>query len=70
LDRDIGTVPSAGSATYVNGIFTVTGAGSIQQGLTTDTMHFVYRPLSGDEAIIVRLLSLSGGNYDCRCDDS
>jgi len=61
LDSDIGAVPSAGSATYVNGIFTVTGAGSIQQGLATDRMHFVYRPLNGDEAIIARLLSLSGG---------
>ncbi|HVB56990.1 MAG TPA: IPT/TIG domain-containing protein, partial [Candidatus Acidoferrales bacterium] len=60
LDLDIGSVPSAGNASYSNGVFTVNGAGQI--GGTSDAMHFVYEPLSGDGSIVARVVSLTGSS--------
>src|SRR5207253_1788636 len=48
LDGDVGSVGIAGSASYANGTFTVKGSGNQING-TSDQMHFVYQPLSGDE---------------------
>jgi regulation of enolase protein 1 (concanavalin A-like superfamily) len=59
LDVDIGNFGLAGSATYSNGTFTINGAGSGIQG-TTDAMHFVYQPLSGDGSIVARVSSYTG----------
>ena len=53
-----GTV--TGSATYANGVFTVSGSGEWIYG-STDGMHFVYQPLSGNGSIVARVLNLSGG---------
>jgi hypothetical protein len=50
----------AGSASYANNVFTVSGAGAQIYG-TADAFHFVYQPLSGDGTIIARLVSLQGG---------
>ena len=61
LDQDIGKVGVAGSATYSGGVITVQGSGSI--GSTSDTMHFVYEPLSGNGSIVARVVSVSGGSY-------
>jgi RHS repeat-associated protein len=59
LDQDVGSTGMSGSATYSNGVFTVTGAGAEIYG-TSDSFHFVYLPLSGDGTIIARIVSLSG----------
>jgi RHS repeat-associated protein len=60
LNQDVGPVGLTGSATYTNGAFTVNGAGLSIRG-TSDGMHFVYRPVSGDVTIIARVTNLSGG---------
>ncbi|MGA8552876.1 MAG: DUF1349 domain-containing protein, partial [Candidatus Acidiferrales bacterium] len=59
LDQDVGSVGVGGSATYTNGTFTVNGDG---QGITgtSDAMHFVYQPLSGDGTIVARVVSVQG----------
>jgi|HubBroStandDraft_6_1064221.scaffolds.fasta_scaffold02149_4 RHS repeat-associated protein len=56
LDQDVGSVGSAGSATYASGVFTITGSGT---GIfnTADGMHFAYLPLSGNGSIIARVVS-------------
>jgi RHS repeat-associated protein len=54
LDQDVGAVGLAGSATYANGTFTVNGAGLSASG-TSDGVHFVYQPLSGDGTIVARV---------------
>ena len=59
-DGDVGSVGTAGSATYANGTFTVKGAGADISG-TADAFHFAYQALSGDGTIIARVASLSGG---------
>ena len=59
IDSDIGSVGLAGSATYANGTFTVHGAGQQIYG-NTDSFHFVYQPLSGDGAMVARVLSVQG----------
>jgi len=58
LDQDLGTVGLAGSASYNNGTFTVSGAGTSAWN-TADGLHLVYQPLSGDGSIIARVVSVS-----------
>jgi hypothetical protein len=53
-DTDVGPVSQAGSATYSNGTFTVTGGGG-NIGGSVDAMHFVYQTLVGDGSIIAQL---------------
>ena len=60
LDQDVGPVGLPGSATYANGIFTVNASGTGITG-TSDEMHFVYQPLSGNGTIVARVVSLTGG---------
>jgi RHS repeat-associated protein len=57
---DIGTVGLAGSATYSNGTFTVSGGGTLIGG-TADSFHFAYQQWSGDGTIVARLVSVQGG---------
>jgi RHS repeat-associated protein len=59
LDQDVGSVGSAGSATYANGVFTITGSGT---GIfsNADGMHFAYIPVSGNGSIIARVVSEQG----------
>ena len=61
LDQDIGTVAIAGSATYASGTFTVKGSGTGVNTSTSDGIHFVYQPLSGDGTIVAQITSLSSG---------
>jgi regulation of enolase protein 1 (concanavalin A-like superfamily) len=56
VDADLGTVGTAGSASYVNGVFTVQAAGNGMAG-TADGMNFLYQPLSGDGTIVARIVS-------------
>src|SRR5438132_5748323 len=62
LDGDVGSVGIAGSASYANGTFTVQASGAQISG-TSDQMHFVYQPLSGDGTIVARVVSAQGSNY-------
>jgi RHS repeat-associated protein len=61
LNRDVGSVAIAGSATFANGTFTVNGSGHGIAG-TADGMHFVYQPLTGDGTIIAEVASLSSSS--------
>jgi RHS repeat-associated protein len=56
MDADIGTVGAAGSASYANGVFTVSGAGNGFNG-TADAFNFAYQPLSNGGTIVARLVS-------------
>ncbi len=60
-DGDVGSVGLAGSATYANGTFTVKASGNYIW-YTTDQMHFVYQPLSGDGTIVGRIVSVQGAS--------
>ena len=63
LDQDVGAVGVAGNAGYANGTFTVAGAGQGTMYSTSDGIHFVYQPLSGDGTIIARVVSVQGSSY-------
>jgi regulation of enolase protein 1 (concanavalin A-like superfamily) len=56
-DRDIGSVPIAGSASYGDGAFTVTGSGEDIWG-TADAFHYTYQPVSGDVSVRARVASV------------
>jgi len=60
LDQDVGLVGLAGSASYANGTFTVAGAGQGTFSTSSDGLHFVYQPLSGDGTMVARVVSLQG----------
>jgi len=64
-DIDIGPVGVTGSATYLNGVFVVQGAGEIGSNGNSswDAFHFVYQQLSGDGTIVARVTSEQGGGY-------
>ena len=57
VDSDVGAVGVAGSASYANPTFTVTGAGADVWG-TADAFHFVYQGLDGDGTIVARVASV------------
>jgi RHS repeat-associated protein len=61
-DSDVGSVGTAGSASYSNGAFTVNGAGDGLFG-TSDGLNFAYQPISGDCTIVARLVT-SGTSSD------
>jgi fibronectin type 3 domain-containing protein/regulation of enolase protein 1 (concanavalin A-like superfamily) len=54
---DIGAVGLAGSATEVNGLFTIKGSGNDIWG-TADAFRFVYQPASGNASIQAEVLSV------------
>ena len=60
VGRRVGSVGVAGSTSYSNGTFTVSGSGQWIYG-SADGMHFAYVPLSGDGTIIARLAGVQGG---------
>ncbi len=62
LDQDVGLVGLAGSASYANGTFTVAGAGQGTFSTSSDGLHFVYQPLSGDGTMVARVVSLQGSS--------
>ena len=61
LNRDVGLLSLAGSATYANGVYTVKGAGTGIYG-TADAFQFVYQTLTGDGSIVARVSSLQGAS--------
>jgi regulation of enolase protein 1 (concanavalin A-like superfamily) len=60
-DMDIGGVGVAGSATFANGVFTVSGSGSDIWG-AQDEYHSVYQPLNGNGQITARVVSMDNTN--------
>jgi len=56
-DADIGDVGQAGTASYSNGTFSVTGAGADIWN-SADAFHYVYQPLSGDGTIVARVATV------------
>jgi hypothetical protein len=59
VQQDIGAVGVAGSASYSNGVFTISGAGPEIYG-TADGFHFVYQPMAGNGSIIARVVTVTG----------
>jgi regulation of enolase protein 1 (concanavalin A-like superfamily) len=60
-DQDVGSVGLAGSASYSNGAFTLTGSGADIWN-TADAFHFVYQPLTGDGQLTARVASVQEAN--------
>ena len=60
-DQDVGQVGVAGTASYVNGTFTVQASGQQVWG-TADGMNYLYQPLSGDGTIVARVVSSQGSS--------
>jgi regulation of enolase protein 1 (concanavalin A-like superfamily) len=61
-DGDVGSVSTAGSASYASGVFTVKASGQWIWDVA-DGMNFVYQPLSGDGTIVARVLGSQGSTY-------
>jgi regulation of enolase protein 1 (concanavalin A-like superfamily) len=59
-DRDIGSTPLIGAAYAQSGTFTSQGSGLGVLWSSTDNMHFVYQPWSGDGTIIAKVATLPG----------
>jgi len=55
-NQDVGTVQTAGTSTYTNGVFTVTGSGSVI-GATADSFQYAYSLVSSDGDYITRVTS-------------
>ena len=58
---DIGATGVAGSTSFSNGTFSVSGAGADVWG-TADALHFAYRSLTGDGSIVARVTSIQNVN--------
>ena len=60
-NSDVGATGAAGSTSYSNGTFTVTGAGADVWG-TADALQYAYRTLTGDGTIVARVVSIQNVN--------
>jgi hypothetical protein len=58
---DLGAVGQAGSATFDNGTFSVSGSGADIWD-SSDEFRFVYRPMVGDGTVVARVSSLTGSD--------
>jgi uncharacterized repeat protein (TIGR01451 family) len=56
VDADVGSPSPAGSAGYLNGVYTVNGSGTDIWG-TYDQFNYVHQPLTGNGTIIARVTS-------------
>lgn len=59
--QDVGPTGQAGSASFANGVFTVTGAGADIWG-TQDGFQFVNEPVSGNTTIVARVTGMQNTN--------
>ena len=57
-DADVGAPAVAGSASYANGVFTVSGSGADIWG-GSDQFNYVSQPLTGNASIVARVTSQS-----------
>jgi len=60
-NQDVGSTGLTGSASYSNGVFTVSGAGADVWG-TTDAFQYVSQTISGDVQIVARVSALQNTN--------
>jgi regulation of enolase protein 1 (concanavalin A-like superfamily) len=60
-NQDVGSTGLAGSASYANGVFTVSGAGADVWG-NTDAFQYVSQTTSGDVQIVARVSALQNTN--------
>ncbi|WP_200821547.1 hypothetical protein [Bryocella elongata] len=60
-DQDIGSVGIAGSASYSNGVFTVSGAGTSISG-AADQFNYAYQTAGTSHTITARVVSMSDTN--------
>jgi uncharacterized repeat protein (TIGR03806 family) len=58
---DVGSVGQLGSATYTNGVFTVSGSGA-DIFENADAFQFVYQPWSGDGQIVARVTGVQNSD--------
>jgi hypothetical protein len=63
--RDIGQPSPAGSASFANNAYTVSGAGADIWG-TTDAFQFVSQPAAGDTQIVARVTSVQNTNMSAK----
>jgi RHS repeat-associated protein len=61
-DGDVGSVGLSGSGSYAYGTFTVQGSGLGTLYYGADQLNFSYLPLSGDGALVARVVSVSGSS--------
>ena len=61
ISQDIGGPAAEGSASFDQGVFTISGSGQDIWG-TADQFHFMYQAVSGDVDIIARIDSMSPGD--------
>ena len=64
-NADVGAVAAAGSASYSNGTFTVTGSGN-DIWFNADEFHFVSQPWTGNGTIIARIAGLQNTNANAK----
>jgi regulation of enolase protein 1 (concanavalin A-like superfamily) len=62
VDKDIGVVGSAGSASAAGGVFTVVASGDDIWN-SNDAFHYVYMPVSGDFQFRARVTGLNWSDY-------
>jgi regulation of enolase protein 1 (concanavalin A-like superfamily) len=60
-NKDVGSTGLAGSATYTNGVFSVSGAGADIWG-SADAFQYVSQTTSGDVQIVARITALQNTN--------
>lgn len=65
-DLDIGTTSPAGSSSYNNNVWTVTGGGAEILTHAADGFHFVYKEVTGNCSIIAKVESVGGTALNAR----
>lgn len=65
-DLDIGTSSPAGSSSYNNNVWTVTGGGTEILTHAADGFHFVYKEVTGNFSIIAKVDSVGGTALNAR----
>jgi fibronectin type 3 domain-containing protein/regulation of enolase protein 1 (concanavalin A-like superfamily) len=65
-DLDIGTTSPAGSSSYSNNVWTVTGGGTEILTHAADGFHFVYKEVTGNCSIIAKVESVGGTALNAR----
>jgi fibronectin type 3 domain-containing protein/regulation of enolase protein 1 (concanavalin A-like superfamily) len=65
-DLDVGTASPAGSSSYSNNIWTVTGGGTEILTHAADGFHFVYKEVTGNCSIIAKVETVGGTALNAR----
>jgi len=65
-DLDVGTASPAGSSSYNNNSWTVTGSGTDILTHAADGFHFVYKEVTGNCSIIAKVETVGGSAFNAR----